>query len=350
MPTYIMEEQIHFLHAVALSSTKQSWLMAIKRGYFKTWPGLASQQVAKHLKLTKAMCKGYIQKQQQNARSTKKRESVREEKQDLQQEENNKEMHLVYMVIMEYENIGKIYSDQTGQFPVTASKDNKYVMVLYVYDPNAILLQSLKNRTDAEITRAYKTNVMELKKAGYNPNFHRLDNEAPPNLKEYNKEKGITYQFTPPHMHQVNAAERAICTFKEHFIASLCSINAKFLLHLWFQLIKQAEMILNISRPCRRSPAIAANTAIWGEFEYNRTPLALPGSKIITHKKTGQRGSWDPHRVDDWYIGPAMQHYRCFRVYCTWSRAERIGDTIDFSCKTCKCPTSVWKRLQLKQP
>jgi hypothetical protein len=33
---------------------------------------------------------------------------------------------------------GQIYTDQTGRFPVVSSKGNKYIMILYDYDSNAI--------------------------------------------------------------------------------------------------------------------------------------------------------------------------------------------------------------------
>jgi hypothetical protein len=42
---------------------------------------------------------------------------------------------------------GQIYTDQTGRFPVVLSKGNKYIMILYDYDSNAILAQPIKDRT-----------------------------------------------------------------------------------------------------------------------------------------------------------------------------------------------------------
>jgi hypothetical protein len=37
------------------------------------------------------------------------------------------------------EATGQIYTDQTGRFPTTSSRGNKYVMILYHYDGNASL-------------------------------------------------------------------------------------------------------------------------------------------------------------------------------------------------------------------
>jgi hypothetical protein len=41
---------------------------------------------------------------------------------------------------------GQIYTNQNGRFPVISSKGNKYIMVLYECDDNAILAESIKNR------------------------------------------------------------------------------------------------------------------------------------------------------------------------------------------------------------
>jgi hypothetical protein len=38
----------------------------------------------------------------------------------------------------------KIYTDQTGRFPVISSKGNTYIMVLYEYDGNVILAEPIK--------------------------------------------------------------------------------------------------------------------------------------------------------------------------------------------------------------
>ena len=43
----------------------------------------------------------------------------------------------------------------------------------------------------------------------------------------------VDYQLVTPGEHRCNAVERAIQTFKNHFIVSLCSTNKHFPLHLW---------------------------------------------------------------------------------------------------------------------
>jgi hypothetical protein len=60
----------------------------------------------------------------------------------------------------------------------------------------------------------------------------------------------VDFQLTPPHLHRRNATERAIRTFKNHFIAGLCTTNPDFPLHLWDRLLPQALITLNLLRCC----------------------------------------------------------------------------------------------------
>jgi hypothetical protein len=48
------------------------------------------------------------------------------------QEPNNAATHKLFVTIKE---TGRIYTDQTGRFPVTSSRGNKYVMVLTITIP-----------------------------------------------------------------------------------------------------------------------------------------------------------------------------------------------------------------------
>ena len=49
----------------------------------------------------------------------------------------------------------KIYSDQTGKFPVKSRAGNRYIMVMVEIDSNYILVVPMKNKTDDEMIATY---------------------------------------------------------------------------------------------------------------------------------------------------------------------------------------------------
>ena len=56
--------------------------------------------------------------------------------------------------------------------------------------------------------------------------------------------------------------------------------------------------------------------------------MGPPGTRVLVHELPEARGTWAPHAVPGWYIGPAFEHYRCYRVYITETAKERIANTL----------------------
>ena len=134
----------------------------------------------------------------------------------------------------------------------------------------------------------------------------------------------IKYQLVPSSKHREKNAERAIKTFNNHLIAGLCSVDKYFNLQLWDRLLQQATIGLNLLSKSRNFPHISDYTHIFGEFYFNRTHLAPPGTIVFMHNRPNYRESWAPHGEDDWYTGPAMEHYRCHKSFIPKTRAEKI--------------------------
>jgi hypothetical protein len=93
----------------------------------------------------------------------------------------------------------------------------------------------------------------------------------------------INIQLVPPHNHRANAAEQALATFKEHFIAALATVDQLCPLQLWDEFLPQVELALNMLRFSRRNPEISANQEVYGAFNVNKTPLALLGTKALIY-------------------------------------------------------------------
>jgi hypothetical protein len=101
----------------------------------------------------------------------------------------------------------------------------QYIFVAYVYDLNAIIVCAMPYRTDASMITAFTEVITILKAGGYQPALNVMDNECSAAVKKYIKSENINIQLVPLHNHRVNAAERAIATFKEHFIAALATMD-----------------------------------------------------------------------------------------------------------------------------
>jgi hypothetical protein len=190
-------------------------LQAVKDGHLITWPGLTEDAINKHFKLTPATSMGHMNYRRQNIRSTSKAST---EKQQPPDKELGTKTHLVYAVVVDK---GQLYTDLTGKFPVRSSKGNSYVMLCYIYDRNCIKVVPMKSRSVLEWVKVYDSIHQELTVKGFKPKLQTLHNKASTAFKTFFTVNNITYQLVLPNCHRRNAAERAIRTFKEHFVAGL---------------------------------------------------------------------------------------------------------------------------------
>jgi hypothetical protein len=70
-------------------------------------------------------------------------------------------------------------------------------------------------------------------------------------------------------------------------------------------------------------------------------PRRPPGTRVNAHEKPDTRASLDPHGVDGYYIGPALDTYRCYQVHITITKGTRIVDNVEiFPSKTAMPQTS----------
>ena len=158
----------------------------------------------------------------------------------------------------------------------------------------------------------------------------RLDNDASPSFQALLKEKCIDYQLAPPGMHRRNTVELASRTFKDHFIAGLCTMDPDLPMQIWDRLLEQAEITLKLLCPLRLNPRLSAYAQLNGGFYFNRIPMAPPVTRTIVHEKPHNRGTWSPNRHEGCYVRPAMLHYRCITSYIPKTEKERVSENTDF--------------------
>jgi hypothetical protein len=135
-----------------------------------------------------------LNQQIQNARTTKIKDAEKIDS-ELDPDHGLKTQYIYAATI----DAGQIYTDQKGRFPVVSSKGNKYILVLYDYDSNAILAKPIKNRTAPKLLKAFQFMEQEIVSKGLKPKLMKLDNEASKLLKDYLYQQDIAFQLVPPY-------------------------------------------------------------------------------------------------------------------------------------------------------
>jgi hypothetical protein len=122
-------------------------------------------------------------------------------------------------------NTGTIYTNLPGAFPTCSFKSMQYIFMAYIYDLNAILVRAMPSKNNAAMITAFTEILATLAACGYKPTLNVTDNECSKTMEVYIKSNKMDIHLVPPHNHHVNAAKRAIATFKEHFIMGLATVD-----------------------------------------------------------------------------------------------------------------------------
>jgi hypothetical protein len=134
-----------------------------------------------------------------------------------------------------------MYSNQTGWFPQVSSLGNKHIMVIHDVDSNSLWVEALKDNTGSKLILACARALEQMQKVGIVLEHQVLDNQASAVYKKAISNLDMTYELVLPENHQHNMAEKAIQTFKDHFVSVLSGCAPTFPLHLRCQLLPQVE-------------------------------------------------------------------------------------------------------------
>ena len=328
-----------YYHTTLGSPVNSTLLRAIRRGHLTTFPSLTTQLITKHLPKSLATTLGHQDQEAKNIRSTRLLLPITPEDDPDVAPPREPRSHAICATLLPESSLLKSYSDQTGRFHTPSGRGNHYIFLLYNFDTNSIHTMAIPNRYAATIRNAWEVTHQHLLHQGHAPELHVLDNECSADLKKAFTKYNVQFQRVPPKEHRVNAAERAIRTFKNHFVTTLCSVDSRFPLDLWDRLLPQTTLTLNLLRSSRIHPSLSAYASLYGNFDFNRTPLAPVGTKIVAHTNAADRTSFGVHGRTGWYIGPSMEHYRCWRCYITETHAEVDVLKVDFFPQQTPFPT-----------
>ena len=189
------------------------------------------------------------------------------------------------------------------------------IFIIYNWTTNEILATPVKTLAEETIVRCFKQKITHLykKRIQTHPQHHRQcvvkSSTSGPRGREGEQE------LVEPHNHRLNAAERAIQTFKNHLIAGLSICNASFPLLLWNKIVLQVQDYLNMLRTSRVHPNLSAYSVLEGIHDFNRHPWDPPETRATIFNPPETRTSFGPHAIDAWYIGPAPQNYCCYNFF-----------------------------------
>jgi hypothetical protein len=328
------QELATYYHATLGSPAVSTLLRAIRRGHFISFPGLTTTLISKHLPKSIATTLGHQDQEAKNIRPTNKLPLIYDITPSVTDSDTSPALdtrtHQICATLLPEQQFYKSYSDQTGKFPVPSTRGNHYVFILYHQDTNTIHATALPNRQAASIRTAWEQTHTMLVQQGHAPLLHILDNECSADLKKSFTKYHVTYQLVPPHEHRVNAAERAIRTFKNHLVSTLVNVDSNYPLAEWDRLLAQTTLTLNLLRSSRIHPSLSAYASLCGNFDFNRTPLAPPGTRVVAHTPAETRTSYGQHGEVGWYIGPSFDHYRCWKCYFPHTMTERDVLTVEF--------------------
>ncbi len=345
---------IEYIHCIIGSPVKSQFLQAVNNGNFKSFPGISATNVARYCPdNATATVLGHMTQVQQGLRTTKSPRatalaallSVPPHQAFSPHVQTTpalfdtitaptNELHIIEVPL------STLFTDDMGRFPVRALSGNQYIMLAYHDSSNVILVQPFQTKADHHRIPAYNIIMERLKARGLKVDTQILDNEASAAYIHCITQRWhCLHQLVPPDMHRRNKAERAIRTFKAHFLSILASVDPAFPKNRWDLLLPQAELTINLLRQSHSTPTISAWEHFNGPYNFDATPMGPPGCRIISHAKASTRRSWDFRGNEGFYVGPALHHYRCYKVIKNTTQAVVVSDTVVFQHPTLDMPT-----------
>ena len=131
----------------------------------------------------------------------------------------------------------QIAIDQPGRFLVTSFDGYKYITVIIDVDVAYTTAAPITSRKAGELVRGFQVCNEKLNSKGIIARLIRLDNGTSATMIGEFERQQLDCQLASPRDHRVYQAERAIGTFKNHFISILSGTDEEFPIQGWSHLI-----------------------------------------------------------------------------------------------------------------
>ncbi len=203
-------ETFLWYHASAGFPTKETFIDAVCKGYYATWPKQTVTLINRYFSDSDKTIKEHLKGQHQGICSTKQialEKIIKNEQVRIKIEEENSHFHHIpitktHEALFHIKDLSdSIHTDQTGAFPFTSQHGNRYIMVAIHLDANYSFVEPMRSRLKEEMIRAHKKIITRMKAAGHGIRKHTLDNEASDAFKQYIRQQQIQFELVPPGNH-----------------------------------------------------------------------------------------------------------------------------------------------------
>jgi hypothetical protein len=122
-------------------------------------------------------------------------------------------------------------------------------------------------------------------------------------------------------------AEKAIQTFKNHFVSILSRCAPTMPMHLWCQLLPQVELQLLLLRQSRVNPNMSAYVHLYVQHDYNKHPFVPIGMEALVHGKLCKQQTYAEHCRKAFVLSTSTKHYQCWKFGSNNTRATHVLGT-----------------------
>ena len=335
---------VSYSHGSFCSPVDTSMANALQKGWLGNFPRLTATMFNANKPNSLSTAKGHLSQTKQKSKAAKKAASSPPPP-DYEEIPDEPQFFDYIFTKLRKSNELLNSSDMPGRFTHVSYRGYEYMLISIFR--GYIHAEPLKSRQAADLTAAYRSTYNFFSELGHRPQFQVLDNEDSGLLQKFLKnEVNVSIEYVPPNTHRRNRAERAIRDWKGHLISCLDNVDKDFRMSLWCELLPQIELTLAHLRPYLPDPTISSYEGIFGKkFDFIAHPIHPPGVKVIILDPVTTRESWAPHGLTGFYLGPAIQHFKSFRIFVPSTNGIRVSDSVSWHPEKLKLPGSSKEEL-----
>lgn len=193
-----------------------------------------------------------------------------------------------------------ISADATGKMTVPSYLGHTAVWI--AYHPATGYIRAIPFRSKTEISRMLEYLYTETARLGHVIKTINIDNEIDNDARAFFIGHSVKVNNVAPYNHRANPAERAIGTFKDHFISILSGRDPTCPLAYWNEAILHAEITINLLRPGPNGKS--AYEAYWGiAYDLNAHPLVPWGTRCESYVPKALRTTYGYRSQPAFYVG-----------------------------------------------